>query len=116
MTVFLERSGGMSAAQSALPGARSSSRRLWWVSHQMPAATTDAYYSASNYASWNIVTSYAWPEKLSVLLMNATVSGLAFTEIWEHVFLLRQRCWLEQPRWCSYALDCGAPAASLLRQ
>ena len=69
-----------------------------------------------NYASWNIVTSYAWPEKLSVLLMNATVSGLAFTEIWEYVFLLRQRCWLEQPRWCSYALDCGAPAASLLRQ
>ena len=47
--------------------------------------------------------------KSSVLLMNATVSGLAFTEIWEYVFLLRQRCWLEQPRWCSYALIVARP-------
>ena len=55
---------------------------FWWVSHHPPAASMDAYYSATNYASWNIVTSYAWPEKLSVLLTNATVGGLAFTELW----------------------------------
>ena len=53
---------------------------FWWVSHQPP--TIDTYYSATNYASWNIVSSYAWPEKLSVLRMNGIVGGLAVTEIW----------------------------------
>jgi hypothetical protein len=82
VAVFVAKRRWMSAAQCLVGSAVVIAPWFWWVSHQQPAAAMDAYYSASNYASWNIVTSYAWPEKLSVLLMNATVSGLAFTEIW----------------------------------
>jgi len=31
----------------------------------------DPFYSASNYASWNIVFNYAWPEKLAILVVNS---------------------------------------------
>ena len=82
VAVFLGSRRWMSAAQCFVGSAVVIAPWFWWVSQQQPAAAMDAYYSASNYASWNIVTSYAWPEKLSVLLMNMTVSGLAFTEIW----------------------------------
>jgi hypothetical protein len=82
VAVFLATRRWISAAQCLVGSAVVIAPWFWWVTHQQPTAAMDAYYSASNYASWNIVTSYAWPEKLSVLLMNATVSGLAFTEIW----------------------------------
>jgi hypothetical protein len=83
VALFVVKRRWSSAAQCLLGGAAVIAPWFWWLSHQPPAAARiDAYYSASNYASWNIVTSYAWPEKLSVLLMNATVSGLAFTELW----------------------------------
>jgi hypothetical protein len=82
VAVFLGTRRWMSAAQCFVGSAAIIAPWFWWVSQQQPAMAMDAYYSASNYASWNIVTSYAWPEKLSVLLMNATVGGLAFTGIW----------------------------------
>ena len=82
VAVFLGTRRWMSAAQCFIGSAIVVAPWFWWVSRQAPAAAMDGYYSASNYTSWNIVTSYAWPEKLSVLLMNATVGGLAFTEIW----------------------------------
>jgi hypothetical protein len=53
---------------------------FWWVSHQ-PPATIDSYYSATNYASWNVVTSYAWSEKFYVVGLNAILGGIAFTQI-----------------------------------
>ena len=71
VAVFLATRRWISAAQCLLGSAVVIAPWFWWVSHHQPAAAMDAYYSASNYASWNIVTSYAWPEKLSVLLMNA---------------------------------------------
>lgn len=82
VALFVATRRWTSAAQCLFGSAVVIAPWFWWVTHQQPAAAMDAYYSASNYASWNIVTSYAWPEKLSVLLMNVTVSGLAFTEIW----------------------------------
>jgi hypothetical protein len=82
VAVFLGTRRWRSAAHCFVGSALVIAPWFWWIGQQQPAAAMDAYYSASNYASWNIVTSYAWPEKLSVLLMNATVSGLAFTEIW----------------------------------
>ena len=82
VAVFLGTRRWMSSAQCFVGSAVVIAPWFWWVSQQQSATAMDAYYSASNYASWNIVTSYAWPEKLSVLLMNATVGGLAFTEIW----------------------------------
>jgi hypothetical protein len=82
VAMFLGTRRWISAAQCFLGSAVVIAPWFWWVSHQSPAAAINAYYSASNYASWNIVTSYAWPEKLSVLLMNATVAGVAFTEFW----------------------------------
>jgi hypothetical protein len=82
VAVFLGTRRWMSAAQCFVGSAVVIAPWFWWVSQQQPATAMDAYYSASNYASWNIVTSYAWPEKLSVLLMNVAVGGLAFTEIW----------------------------------
>ena len=53
---------------------------FWWVSHQPP--TVDSYYSATNYASWNIVTSYTWPQKAYVLGLNSILGGMAFTQMW----------------------------------
>ena len=82
VAMFVGTRRWMSAAQCFVGSSVIIAPWFWWVSLQTAGAATDPYYSASNYASWNIVTSYAWPEKLSVLLMNATVGGLAFTEIW----------------------------------
>lgn len=82
VAAFLLAKRWMSAVQCLLGIAVFTLPWFWWVSHQPPATMIDSYYSATNYASWNIVTSYAWPEKLSVLGMNALVGGLAFTEIW----------------------------------
>jgi hypothetical protein len=56
---------------------------FWWVMRQEAAATpVETYYSAANYASWNIVASYAWSEKLVVLGMNAIQGGLALPSVW----------------------------------
>ena len=53
---------------------------FWWVSHQPP--TIDSYYSATIYASWNIVTSYTWPQKAYVVGLNSILGGMALTQIW----------------------------------
>jgi hypothetical protein len=55
---------------------------FWWVGLQHSGASLDNYYSAENYASANIVASYAWPEKFDVLAMNTLRSGLALVELW----------------------------------
>ena len=56
---------------------------FWWVMRQEAAAApVDTYYSATNYASWNIVASYAWSEKLAVLGVNAIQGGLALPSVW----------------------------------
>jgi hypothetical protein len=56
---------------------------FWWVMQQEAAAApVDTYYSAANYASWNIVASYAWSEKLAVLGVNAIQGGLALPSVW----------------------------------
>ena len=46
------------------------------------AGPVDTYYSAANYASWNIVASYAWSEKLAILGVNAVQGGLALPSLW----------------------------------
>jgi hypothetical protein len=54
-----------------------------WVRYQTWAAdAVDAYYSASNYGSWNIVASYDWQEKFEVIVGNAIYGGLVPAHIW----------------------------------
>jgi hypothetical protein len=67
VAMFLATRRWIPAAQCFLGSAVVIAPWFWWVSHQSPAAAISAYYSAANYASWNIVT---------------TVAGVAFTEIW----------------------------------
>jgi hypothetical protein len=81
VAVFLGARRWLSAVQCLFGSAVVIVPWFWWVSGQ-PTAAVDAYYSAANYASWNIVTSYTWPEKVSVLVRNAGFASLAFTEIW----------------------------------
>jgi hypothetical protein len=54
---------------------------LLWTSQQSQSAT-DLYYQGGVYASWNIVTQYAWPEKLAVLTGNLFLGGLALMQMW----------------------------------
>jgi hypothetical protein len=56
---------------------------FWWAHYQNPVAmSVDPYYSATNYASWNVLTSYGWAEKIDVLSMNAMRGGLALVQLW----------------------------------
>jgi hypothetical protein len=56
---------------------------FWWVARQNAASTSlDPYYSAANYASWNVVTSYEVADKLTVVATNALKSGFALISIW----------------------------------
>jgi hypothetical protein len=54
----------------------------WVMWQEASASPVDTYYSAANYASWNIVASYAWSEKLAVLGVNAIQGGLALPSVW----------------------------------
>ena len=56
---------------------------FWWVAQQNAAATSlDPYYSAANYASWNVLTNYALADKLRVMATNALHGGLSLIFIW----------------------------------
>jgi hypothetical protein len=55
----------------------------WWVSQHAASAVGYVYYSAANYGAWNIVTNYAWAEKLRVLRLNALFFGLAPALFWD---------------------------------
>ena len=44
---------------------------IWWTARHASEPIVDPFYSASNYASWNIVFNYAWPDKLAVLEVNS---------------------------------------------
>jgi hypothetical protein len=56
---------------------------LWWVAQQNAAATSlDPYYSAANYASWNVLTNYEVADKLRVMATNALQIGLSLIYIW----------------------------------
>jgi hypothetical protein len=43
---------------------------IWWSMRHASDPIVDPFYSASNYASWNIVFNYAWRDKLAVLVVN----------------------------------------------
>ena len=43
---------------------------IWWTARHASEPIVDPFYSASNYASWNIVFNYAWADKLAVLEVN----------------------------------------------
>ena len=44
---------------------------IWWTARHASDPIVDPFYSASNYASWNIVFNYAWLDKLAVLEVNS---------------------------------------------
>jgi hypothetical protein len=56
---------------------------FWWVAQQNAATTSlDPYYSAANYASWNVLTNYEVADKLRVVATNALQIGLSLIYIW----------------------------------
>jgi len=80
---FVPRRRWAAAAQYSAGTALVTLPWFWWVMRQEAAAApVDTYYSAVNYASWNIVASYAWSEKLAVLGVNAIEGGLALPSVW----------------------------------
>jgi hypothetical protein len=57
---------------------------FWWVAQQNAAATSlDPYYSAANYASWNVLTNYEVADKLRVIATNVLQIGLSLIYIWQ---------------------------------
>jgi hypothetical protein len=44
---------------------------FWWVAHNASDPGIDPFYSSTSYASWNIIASYSWTEKLAVVGVNA---------------------------------------------
>jgi hypothetical protein len=50
---------------------------VWVARHGADSATVDAYNSAAPYASWTIVSSYTWLEKVRVVVLNMLATGLA---------------------------------------
>ena len=82
VVVFLWSRRSVAAAQYLLGVLVTAVPWFWWAHYQNPIATSvDPYYSATNYASWNVVTSYAWAEKMDVLAMNAMRGGLALVQL-----------------------------------
>jgi hypothetical protein len=56
---------------------------FWWVARQNAAPTSlDPYYSAANYASWNVLTNYEVADKLRVMATNVLQIGLSLIYIW----------------------------------
>ena len=53
----------------------------WWVAMQNQVVG-ESYYSATPYGTWNIVSSYSWPEKVQVLLGNVVFSAAAPATLW----------------------------------
>jgi len=46
----------------------------WWVqTHIGLEQSSEVYYSAQPYRSWNVLFNYFWPEKLAILSQNALV-------------------------------------------
>ena len=64
-------------------GGRGGLRQPWasWVLLNA-GADAESYYSASNYASWNVVFHYAWPETFTVIAMNALQAVPAPLAMW----------------------------------
>lgn len=57
---------------------------FWWAQyHNREAASVDPYYSATNYASWNVLTSFGWLEKLDIVAENLLQGGFALLNIWK---------------------------------
>jgi hypothetical protein len=51
---------------------------LWWqASHNEPRQLVDAYYTAQNYRSWNLLFNFTWKQKLWVLFMNGLLVALS---------------------------------------
>ena len=44
---------------------------LLWVASQPPTSPIDPFYEGAIYGSYNVVTDYAWPDKLTVVGLNA---------------------------------------------
>jgi hypothetical protein len=55
---------------------------FWWVAQQNVATSLDPYYSAANYASWNVATNYEVADKLRVIATNTLQIGLSLIYIW----------------------------------
>ncbi|MGH8247052.1 MAG: hypothetical protein ACREUU_11560, partial [Gammaproteobacteria bacterium] len=53
----------------------------WWVIQNPADPALDAFYSASTYGEWNIITHFSWREKLDVLLVN-TLHLAALGQFW----------------------------------
>jgi hypothetical protein len=66
---------GTAAASLVVPWA------LWVLSHT-GANAESSYYSASIYGSWNVVSHYAWHEKLEVIAGNAASSIFTPLALW----------------------------------
>ncbi|MBL8173279.1 MAG: glycosyltransferase family 39 protein [Bryobacterales bacterium] len=47
---------------------------VWWVlSQPPPASAVEAYYSNENYQGWNVLSNFAWGEKIDIVVSNLTV-------------------------------------------
>lgn len=54
----------------------------WYAWVNLQSVSVDAYYTASNYGSWNVVASYSVPEKLTVIATNALLAAIAPAITW----------------------------------
>jgi hypothetical protein len=55
---------------------------FWWVGQNPTDPAVDAFYSATNYGSWNIVSNYSWNEKLIILRRNLLYTVIGLGEFW----------------------------------
>lgn len=82
--VFLWTRRSVAAAQYMIGVLISAVPWFWWAQYYNRAgASVDPYYSATNYASWNIVTSFGWLEKLDIVAENLLQGGFALLNIWK---------------------------------
>jgi hypothetical protein len=84
VVVFLWSRRSVAAAQYLLGVLVTAVPWFWWAHYQNPIATSvDPYYSATNYASWNVLTSYSWAAKFDIIAANLFQAGLALLNIWK---------------------------------
>ena len=68
-------------AQYAVGALATAAPWFWWVAQNASDPGIDPFYSSNSYASWNILASYSWSEKLTVVGVNAAYA-MALGQFW----------------------------------
>jgi hypothetical protein len=79
--VFVRKRQWMPLAQYAGGTAVMTLPWFWWA-RQQTEIPADNFYSATNYASANIIASYTWLEKLEILGTNLFQVGVSMPQVW----------------------------------